>query len=103
MGKWTYKKPASDAGKKKKEKPLGVHSPSGVGRDKIPDKKRSQRSDGIRHNGRCLFHFLSREGIFLLAAEDDDLAVAEDFKRGGMLCDVLYVCHNDHHKCNQKK
>ena len=27
---------------KKKEKPLGVHSPSGVGRDKIPDKKQSQ-------------------------------------------------------------
>ena len=40
-----------------------------------------------------LLHFLSREGIFLLPAEDENLTVAEDFNRGGMLCDVLYVCH----------
>jgi hypothetical protein len=47
-----------------KEKPLGGGTPSGMGRDIIPD------------NGHTLFDFLSREGIYLLPAENVYLPVA---------------------------
>ena len=52
-----------------KKKPLGECevTPSGYKRDNIPDKKRS------------LSYLLPRDTIYLLPAEDEDLAVMEDF------------------------
>ena len=73
----------------KKEPACSVAEQAGVPIDRVIGGLRERVL--IAQAWSMLFHLLSREGIFLLAAEDEDLTVAEEFNRFNRVLRFLYV------------